>query len=102
MGDPTQLPGVASHLKAEWTIAQLDQQAQTKSDTQAAADMQEAKRKLFESIQGSGISQAAMRLPLVGQGEAARSDGQNPKRTLKENQCSRRAETAPVGRPRAQ
>src|SRR5450759_171945 len=42
-----QLPDVASHLKAEWTIAQLDQQAQAKSDTQAAAEMQEAKRKLF-------------------------------------------------------
>jgi transposase InsO family protein len=42
-----QLPDVASHLKAEWTIALLDQQAQAKSDTQAAAEMQEAKRKLF-------------------------------------------------------
>ena len=42
-----QLPDVASDLKAEWTIAQLDQQAQAKSDTQAAAEMQEAKRKLF-------------------------------------------------------
>jgi Integrase core domain. len=42
-----QLPDVASHLKAEWTIAQLDQHAQAKSDTQAAAEMQEAKRKLF-------------------------------------------------------
>ena len=42
-----QLPDVASHLKAEWTIAQLDRQAQAKSDTQAAAEMQEAKRKLF-------------------------------------------------------
>jgi len=53
-----QLPDVASHLKAEWTIAQLDQQAQAKSDTQAAAEMQEAKRKLFagfpkESAAGS-------------------------------------------------
>jgi transposase InsO family protein len=42
-----QLPDVASYLKVEWTIAQLDQQAQAKSDTQAAAEMQEAKRKLF-------------------------------------------------------
>jgi hypothetical protein len=63
-----QLPGVASHLKAEWTIAMLDQQAQAKTDTQAANEMQEAKRKLFESIKGSSISQAAMRLPLVGRG----------------------------------
>jgi len=45
-----QLPDVASHLKAELTIAQLDQQAQAKSDTQAAEEMQEAKRKLFTSF----------------------------------------------------
>ena len=47
-----QLPDVASHLKAEVTIGQLDQQAQAKSDTQAAAEMQEAKRKLFTSFRG--------------------------------------------------
>src|SRR5437763_10995229 len=47
-----QLPDVASHLKAGVTIVQLDQQAQAKSDTQAAEAMQEAKRKLFTSIQG--------------------------------------------------
>jgi transposase InsO family protein len=46
-----QLPDVARHLKAEWTIAQLDQLAQAKSDTQAAEEMQEAKRKLFASFQ---------------------------------------------------
>jgi hypothetical protein len=62
-----QLPDVASHLKAEVTIATLDQQAQAKSDTQAAEEMQAAKRKLFSSFQGS-VSQAAMRLPLVGPG----------------------------------
>jgi hypothetical protein len=62
-----QLPDVASHLKAEVTIAMLDQQAQAKSDTQAAEEMQAAKRKLFSSFQGS-VSQAAMRLPLVGPG----------------------------------
>jgi hypothetical protein len=65
-----QLPDVASHLKAEVTIATLDQQAQAKSDTQAAEEMQAAKRKLFGSFQGS-MSQAAMRLPLVGRGETA-------------------------------
>jgi hypothetical protein len=65
-----QLPDVASHLKAEVTIATLDQQAQAKSDTQAAEEMQAAKRKLFGSFQGS-VSQAAMRLPLVGRGETA-------------------------------
>jgi len=47
-----QLPDVASHLKAEVTIAKLDQQAQAKSDTQAAEQMQEAKHKLFASFQG--------------------------------------------------
>ena len=58
-----QLPGIAGHLKADVTIAMLDQQAQAKSDTQAAEDMQAAKCRLFESFQGS--TQAA-RLPLVG------------------------------------
>jgi len=45
-----QLPDLASHLKAEWTIAKLDQQAEAKSDIQAAEQMQEAKRKLFASF----------------------------------------------------
>ena len=60
-----QLPDVASHLNAGVTIATLDQLAQAKSDTQAAEEMQQAKRKLFGSFQGS-VSQAATRLPLVG------------------------------------
>jgi hypothetical protein len=47
-----QLPDVARHLKTEVTLAKLAQQAQTKSDTQAAEEMQEAKRKLFTSFQG--------------------------------------------------
>src|ERR1017187_1234550 len=42
-----QLPDVASHLKEGWGIARMDQQAQARNDTQAAAEMQEAKRKLF-------------------------------------------------------
>ncbi len=46
-----QLPDVARYLKAEWTIAQLDQQARAKSDTQAAKEMQEAKHKLFARFQ---------------------------------------------------
>jgi len=46
-----QLPDVASHLKADMTIAKLDQQAKVKSDTQAAEDMQKAKRILFSSFQ---------------------------------------------------
>jgi hypothetical protein len=61
------LPDVASYLKAELTIAQLDQQAQAKSDTQAAQEMQAAKRKLFSGFAKS-TSQAAQRLPLVGLG----------------------------------
>jgi hypothetical protein len=65
-----QLPDVASHLNAGVTIATLDQLAQAKSDTQAAEEMQQAKRKLFGSFQAS-VSQAAMRLPLVGRGETA-------------------------------
>jgi hypothetical protein len=58
-----QLPDVASYLRAEVTIAMLDQQAQAKSDTQAAEEMQEAKCRLFASFQER--SQTA-RLPLVG------------------------------------
>ncbi len=46
-----QLPAVARHLKAEITIEELDRQVQAKTDTQAAAEMQEAKRKLFGAIQ---------------------------------------------------
>jgi len=60
-----QLPGVASHLKAEVTVAILDQQAQVKTDTQAAEEMQEAKRKLFGRIQRSR-SGPEVGLPLVG------------------------------------
>ena len=47
-----QLPDVAKHLKPEVTIAKLEQNAQAKSDTQAAEEMQAAKRKLFASFQG--------------------------------------------------
>jgi transposase InsO family protein len=46
-----QLPDVASHLKADLTIGELDQQARAKSDTQAAEQMQAAKRKLFAGFQ---------------------------------------------------
>ncbi len=66
-----QLPDVASYLKADLTIAQLEQKAQAQTDTQAAEAMQEAKRKLFDSFQGRSISQAAPRLPLVGRGKNA-------------------------------
>ena len=46
-----QLPDVARYLKPEVTIATLEQQAQTKNDTQAAEEMQGAKSKLFAIFQ---------------------------------------------------
>jgi hypothetical protein len=64
-----QVPDVASHLKAEVTIALLDQRAQAKTDTQAAEEMQDAKRKLLSSFQQIKTSQATARLPLVGGGD---------------------------------
>ena len=60
-----QLPEVAHHLKPDVTIAMLDQQAQAKSDTQAAEEMQAAKCKLFDSFRERS---QATRLPLVGNG----------------------------------
>jgi transposase InsO family protein len=45
------LPDVAGHLKADVTIASLDQYAGRLSDTEAAKHMQAAKSKLFESFQ---------------------------------------------------
>jgi len=46
-----QLPDVARHLNTDVTIGELERQARAKSDTQAAVEMQEAKRKLFASFQ---------------------------------------------------
>jgi transposase InsO family protein len=46
-----QLPGLASHLKEDVTVEQLERLARAKGDTQAAAEMQEAKRKLFTDFQ---------------------------------------------------
>jgi IS30 family transposase len=45
-----QLPGLAGFLRAELTADQLQKAAAAKSDTQAAAEMQEAKRKLFARL----------------------------------------------------
>jgi transposase InsO family protein len=45
-----QLPGVAGFLRPDLTVDQLTQCAATKSDTLAAAEMQEAKRKLFAGL----------------------------------------------------
>jgi transposase InsO family protein len=63
------LPGVARYLKAEVTIAMLDQQAQSQTDTQAAEKMREAKRKLFGSFHRSPRSKERG-LPLVGRAAA--------------------------------
>jgi transposase InsO family protein len=46
-----QLPDVARYLKPGVTIQELDRQARAKTDTQAAREMQEAKRKLFAGFQ---------------------------------------------------
>ena len=46
-----QLPGLARYLRAEATVDQLQRTAGMKSDTQAATEMREAKRKLFARFQ---------------------------------------------------
>jgi len=46
-----QLPGVPGYLQPDLTIADLDRRARARSDTQAATQMQEAKRKLFASFE---------------------------------------------------
>jgi len=45
-----QTPGVAGFLRPDLTVDQLNQVARAESDTQAALDMQEAKRRLFASL----------------------------------------------------
>jgi len=45
-----QMPGLASHLKPAMTVADLDHGARAQTDMQAAEQMQQAKRKLFEGI----------------------------------------------------
>jgi transposase InsO family protein len=42
-----QIPGLAGFLHPELTVDQLDQRAASKSDTEAAVEMQQAKRKLL-------------------------------------------------------
>ncbi len=46
-----QLPDLARHLRAELSQTELERRAHAQSDTQAAASMQAAKRKLFATIQ---------------------------------------------------
>jgi hypothetical protein len=45
-----QLPGLAGFLRPDVTVRQLERMARTVSHTQAAADMQEAKHKLFARL----------------------------------------------------
>jgi transposase InsO family protein len=45
------LPGLAGHLKKDVTVDELERLAGAQSDTQAAIEMQEAKRKLFAGFQ---------------------------------------------------
>jgi len=44
------LPGVATYLKGDLTISDLERQARAQSDTQAARAMQKAKQELFNKI----------------------------------------------------
>ena len=46
-----QLPDLAKHLKEEVTIQDLERRANAQTDTAAAAEMQQAKAKLFANIQ---------------------------------------------------
>jgi transposase InsO family protein len=45
-----QLPGLAGHLKEGVTIQELEKKAETRTDTQAAEEMQKAKEKLFSGF----------------------------------------------------
>jgi transposase InsO family protein len=45
-----ELPRCQTYLRPHVTLAELDRLAQTQSDTEAALDMQRAKRKLFQSF----------------------------------------------------
>jgi hypothetical protein len=44
------LPGIASYLKGDLTVAELERQARAQSDTQAAQKMQIARERLFASF----------------------------------------------------
>jgi transposase InsO family protein len=51
-----QLPDLARHLREEITQSDLERRARAESDTQAAAKMQEAKRKLFAGLRQKRIA----------------------------------------------
>ncbi len=62
-----QIPDLARELRDGITIAELEQRARAQTDTEAAEEMQEAKRKLFASFQPTSLP--APCLPLVGPGQ---------------------------------
>jgi transposase InsO family protein len=51
-----ELPRCAQYLRPQVTLTELDRFAQTQSDTEAALEMQRAKRKLFQSFQQGNIA----------------------------------------------
>jgi transposase InsO family protein len=51
-----QLPDLARHLREQITQSDLERRARAESDTQAAAKMQEAKRKLFAGLRQKRIA----------------------------------------------
>jgi transposase InsO family protein len=71
-----QIPDLAREMRDGITIAELEQRARARTDTQAAEEMQEAKRKLFASFApGRGT---ASPLPWVGPGQRLQMESGNP------------------------
>lgn len=87
-----QVPGVASYLKADVTIAQLEEQAKAKSDTQAAEEMQAAKQKLFSTFH---------RRAEPGSGGIG-GEAQNTNLPRKRSRGNRRADCLPLVGPETQ
>ena len=50
-----ELPHCENYLRPQVALAELDRFVQTQSDTEAALDMQRAKRKLFRSFQARSV-----------------------------------------------
>lgn len=50
VGDPTAVAGLGGTPEGDVTIADLEEQARTQTDTAAAREMQAAKQKLFASF----------------------------------------------------
>ena len=77
-----QIPDLARELRDGITIAELEQRARAQTDTEAAEQMQEAKRKLFASFQPTSL--AAPCLPLVGPGQRLQMGETTLKSTMKD------------------